>query len=408
MIVSEQKGAASLTVRLRINHGASFDTTGKSGLADLTAGMLLKGGGGLDAKSVAETVGQLGLSINVSVDWDATEIKLSGSADQMDSMFDLLARLVVSPSFDQKELEALKAQRTVAAAAEANEETEAVTRKAMDSLFGSHPYGRPTRGSAESLSRISRDDLLYYHRRFYLANDSVVVVSGDVRAEQVTQLARSKLGSWKKGETVNQTFRPPEPVSSRRIMVIDRPSSIARAVIAQNGVSRRDKDYLVVLVMMEVLKASAAKKVGGLAGATVETGVEGRYLAGPLWARVTSSPAVLGQSVDAVLTSMTELQTSLPALDQLESAKARIVAAFSNRLATADGTAESVLDIETYGLGRDYLMNFAPRVSSVTPGDVQRAAQTYLKPQATVIAAAGPADAYQEGLKKLGTATVVR
>jgi predicted Zn-dependent peptidase len=67
-----------------------------------------------------------------------------------------------------------------------------------------------------------------------------------------------------------------------------------------------------------------------------------------------------------------------------------------------------LLDIETYGLGRDYLMNFVPRISAITPSDIQRAAQAHLNLQSLAIVAAGPANVCEDGLKKLGTVSTVK
>jgi hypothetical protein len=188
--------------------------------------------------------------------------------------------------------------------------------------------------------------------------------------------------------------------------VLDRPSETAQAVVAQIGVSRRDQDYFPVLVMAELLRANLAK-ASSSSGARIETRLEARFLPGPLSWQISSSPATVAQSIDGLLSSMSALQAQLPALDQVESAKGRIVSAFADRLARADTTAEVILDIETFGLGKDYLMNYAARVSAVTASDVQRAAQTHLKPGAVAVVVLGPASAYEQGLKKLGAVTVV-
>jgi zinc protease len=407
LIVNEQKGVPSPTVKLRIASGAAFDLAGKGGLADLTAGMLLKGGGGFDAKSVVETVGQLGLSVNISVDWDSTNITLSGPPDSLESMFELIGRLVITPSFDQKEFDALKAQRTAAIAAEEGNQVEVSNWKAMETLFGSHPYARPARGTSQTVSQIVRADLLYFHKRFYLANNAALVVTGDVKAEEVTRLSRARLGSWKKGEKVPSTFRPPDPLVGRRVVVLDRPSETAQAVIAQIGVSRRDKDYFPVLVMAELLRANVTRGASSSPGVRVETRLEARFLPGPLSWQISSSPGAVSQSIDAVLSAMSALQTELPALDQVEAAKGRVVSSFAERLARADTTAEVILDIETYDLGKDYLMNFGPRVNAVTPREVQRVAMAHLKPGSVAVVVSGPASAYEQGLKKLGAVTVI-
>ncbi|HEV8485814.1 MAG TPA: pitrilysin family protein [Blastocatellia bacterium] len=408
LVLNEQPEPGGLTARLRIDSGAAFDRAGKGGLADMTAGMLLKGGGGMDAKAVSETVKGLGLSIKVSVDWDSTNITLNGPNDSLDSLFDLIGRLVISPTFDQKELAALKTERVAAIAAEANDDAATARRRAMEAIYGSHTYGHPVRGTAESISQISREDVVSYHARFYLANNAVLVVTGDVKAEEVTRLARTKLGSWKKGEKVPATFQPPAPLVSRRIVIIDRASQSAHAIVAQLGISRKDKDYIAVLVMTEVLRAAAARRAGAVPGTVVQAGLDARYLTGPLWVEVTSSPDAMGQSIETVLSTMADLKGALPALDQVESAKARLISSFSERLATVDGAGEVVLDMETYGLGRDYLMNFVPRVNAITPGDVQHAAQEHLNLQALAIAAAAPASACEDGMKRLGTVTIVK
>ena len=109
LITLEQPGTGSVSAHLRINSGSLFDLAGKGGLADLTAGMLLRGAGGLTARNMADSVEQLGLTVKVTAGWDSTDIVISGPADSLDSIFDLLGRLLITPSFDQKELDALKA-----------------------------------------------------------------------------------------------------------------------------------------------------------------------------------------------------------------------------------------------------------------------------------------------------------
>ena len=149
-------------------------------------------------------------------------------------------------------------------------------------------------------------------------------------------------------------------------------------------------------------------RAGAAPGTVVKVGLDARYLTGPLLVDVTSPPAAIGQAVETVLTTMEELKRALPPLDQVEAAKARLVSSFSGRLGTVEGAGDVVLDIETYGLGRDYLMNFVPRVNAITPGDIQHAAQAHLNTQAVAIAVAGPASVCEESMKKQGSVTVVK
>ena len=409
LITLEQQGTGSVSAHLRINSGGLFDLAGKAGLADLTAGMLLKGCGGLSAKNVADTVEQVGLTVSVTTGWDSTDIVISGPADTLETIFDLLGKLVISPSFDQKEVDSLKAARSAALSKEAQDDSVAVRRKALEAVFGSHPFGRPAQGTAESIELISRQDLTYFHTRFYIANNSELAVTGDATAEQVTRLARSKLGAWKKGEKVPPTFKSVEPHTARRVFILDRVDEhSARAAIAQIGLSRRAEDYFAAVLMADVLGQQTSKITAVHEGTRVETDLEARLLAGPLMVSINAAPGDMIGDLNVVLDTMAAMQTSPPATDRLEAAKARLIASMADRLKTTAGAARVVLDIETFGLGRDYVINFADRVNAITPADVQRAAQSHLKPSSVAIVVAGPASRFETPMKKIGVVAVVK
>lgn len=407
MITLEQPGTGSVSAHLRVNSGSLFDLAGKGGLGDITAGMLLRGAGGLTAKSMADTVDQLGLTVKVTAGWDSTDVVVNGPADSLEGIFDLLGKLVISPTFDQKELDALKASQSAALAAEEHDDSTVVRRKALEILFGAYPFGRPARGTPETLKQITRQDVLYFHNRFYLANNAEMLVSGDAAADQVTRLARSKLGAWKKGEKVLPTFKAPELPAARRIVILDRSEERpARAAFAQIGVSRRADDYLATQVMADVLSRQISNLTAVHSATRIETDLETRLVAGPLIVNVTASPVDLSGASDVITDTMTRMIANLPSAESVDAAKSKLIAAMAERLKTADGTVEMILDIEMYGLGRDYLISFADRVNAISPVDVQRAAQAHLKPQSLVIVIAGPASRLESHFKKLGNITV--
>jgi zinc protease len=409
LITIEQQNTGTVSTHLRINSGALFDLAGKGGLADLTAGMLLKGGGGLNAKSVANAVEQSGLTMNVTVGWDSTDVFVNGPADSLETIFDLLGKLLITPSFDQKELEALKSDRVAASSKEARDDSVAVRRKALEAVFGPYPFGRPARGNPESIGQISRQDLIYFHSRFYVANNSELIVTGDAAADQVTRLARSKLGAWKKAERVAATFRSTEAPVARRVFILDRrEDQPARAAIAQIGLSRRAEDYLAAVVMVDVLGQQVSAVASVHSGTSVQSDLEAHLLAGPLVVGIKSDPADLTGDLEVVLDTMSRMQKSQPTVEQVESAKSRLIAAMAERLKTPEGAAGIILDIETYGLGRDYVIHFAERVNAITSADVLGAAQTYLKPQSVTVVVAGPANRFESSLKKIGSVGIVK
>lgn len=142
--------------------------------------------------------------------------------------------------------------------------------------------------------------------------------------------------------------------------------------------------------------------------ATVEAGYDARFIPGPLIVDLKSPASEMAALLESTLAAMEALKTAQPSFEQVEAAKARVIASFAERLRTTEGTSEIILDIDMYGLGRDYLINFGDRLGAVTPIDVRRAAQAYLQPQSTAVVVAGPASRLEGELKKLGTVTVQR
>ena len=405
----EQQNTGSVAAHLRINTGGLFDLAGKGGLADLTAGMLLKGSGGLNAKAISDTIEQYGLTVKISTGWDSTDIVMSGPPDSLETMFDLLGRLLISPSFDQKEVDPLKAARINELNQEVQDDSVVLRRKAQELVFGSHPFGRPARGTAESIGQVTRPDLLYFHNRYYIANNSELAVSGDVTAEQVTRLARTKLGAWKKGDKIPPTFKSREAQAGRRVFLLDRSDEQpARAAIAQIGLSRRAEDYFAALIMADVLRQQVSKVTEVHTGTTVEVDLETRLLAGPLVVNIKAAPGDLLGDLEVLLETMTSMQTSPPTSERIEAAKGRLIAKMAERLKTTAGAAEVILDIATFGLGKDYVVTYADRVNAITPSDVQRAAQTYFKPKSVVIVIAGSASRFETPLKKIGAIAVLK
>jgi zinc protease len=404
IIILEQPGSGRVSTHLRIGSGAMYDLAGKGGLANVTSKMLLRGSSGLAPAGLANLTEETGLSVEITTGWDSTDLKVSGPASELETILDLIGRLVISPTFDQKELDSFKSSLISELKEASPRDKETVRQAAIQSIYGSHPYGRPLQGTAESLTAKTRPDLTYYHNRFYLANVSQLVIAGDATLDQVTKLARSKLGPWKKGDRVPATFRPPEPVGSRRLLLINRSDTeMGTAAIAQIGYSRRAADYYAAAVLTELLRETAKAP-----GATVEIEANPRVLAGPLVINVSSPQDRIAAVVEAILDEVGRIQGGSIPPEKVEAAKARLVSQMAERLHDKDETAEVILEIELYELGRDYLLNFATRVNAVTTADLQKAAQAYLKPQSVAIAVAATEEKVKESLKKLGPVSVMK
>ncbi|HEY6332426.1 MAG TPA: pitrilysin family protein [Blastocatellia bacterium] len=405
LIVIPQEGTGKVKIHLRLNAGSLFDLAGKGGLADITARALLRGAAGYSSKDISNVIEQLGLTVTSRASWDSTDLTISGPTGSFETVVDLLGRVIVNPTFVLSEVDLVKSQRLNEMISDPRNNQDPSSQKALQTLFGSFPYGRPDDGTAYTISRITRDDVVYYHDRFYLANNAELAIQGDVNMADVTRITRAKLGFWKKGEIVPATFRPPTPPDSRQIFVLDsNDSGSASAAVAEIGISRTANDYFPMLIATELLPDLVQKN----SDTSLEAQLGARALAGPLLVKIKTptdkAAAVIGQIIDA----MNRIQQAQVSSDQLQHAKEQLISSYSQKAASEDGLIECLLDIETYGLGRDYLMNYGDRIRAVDSSQVAQAAQSHMNLQTLVIVVSGPASKIEPEMRKLGNVSVVK
>jgi zinc protease len=90
-------------------------------------------------------------------------------------------------------------------------------------LYQNHPYGRPVIGWAHEMAKLSRQDAQAFYRRFYAPNNAILILAGDVTAEEVRTLAQATYGRNKANRELTQRMRPQEPpqTAARRVTLED-------------------------------------------------------------------------------------------------------------------------------------------------------------------------------------------
>ena len=89
-------------------------------------------------------------------------------------------------------------------------------------VYGFHPYGRPQAGTEESLTRISRADLVAFHEAYFAPNASILAIVGDLTADEAFDGATRVFGDWARREIPDLELPEPPP-PTRRVVVIDKP-----------------------------------------------------------------------------------------------------------------------------------------------------------------------------------------
>ncbi len=214
--------------------GSTCDPSNKSGLSSLTANMLDEGSGGRSAIEFADALDTLGASFRASASLESTRVSLSTLSRSFESALELYADAILRPNFDDKEwqrVHSLHQQRLIQAQ---DQPRSVASRVAMRAFFGDeHPYSRPTAGTPKTVDGLSLDDIKTCFRQTYRPKNAVLLVAGDLNAEQLKYQLEKNFGSWTASPGVKSLTPPrcPAPANRKlRVVIVDRPDAVQTVV----------------------------------------------------------------------------------------------------------------------------------------------------------------------------------
>jgi len=186
-----------VTILVVIDAGSTNDPEGREGVAALTAGTLLEGSERFDGAELAEKFEQLGTSVESGADWDGAFIKITVLSDQLEEATKLLGEAISSPVFPEREVERAKAERLAEILQLETEPRGLADEKFSEFLYTPESrYSKPDEGNTESVSALSRKDVLEFYKSRYRAGSTTVIIAGDVSTDEARALIARALDTW--------------------------------------------------------------------------------------------------------------------------------------------------------------------------------------------------------------------
>ena len=155
--------------------------------------------------AIADLVESSGGVLGVGAGNELSYVNAGVIKDKIDTVMGLAAELVQQPSFDQGELDRQK-QQALSAMQVSYEDPDFVAGVVYDRLiYGFHPYGRPPGGTLDSVAKISRADLVEFHKTWFAPNNALLAIVGDLTADEMFAAATKAFGGWARHDVPAQT-----------------------------------------------------------------------------------------------------------------------------------------------------------------------------------------------------------
>jgi zinc protease len=235
LILIERHSMPLVNVTLAVDAGYAADSVEKAGAASLALDLLDDGTTTRDTFRIAEELDALGGRISTSSSLDLSFVRLQALPRSLQPSLALFADVILNPSFPNDMVELAKRRRLAQIAQEKASPVPSVLRVVPPLLFGAgHAYGNPLTGSGyeKTVSVLTRDDLVTWHRAWFHPNHATLIVTGDTTLAALLPELERAFSTWKPGQAPAKQVQPIPSTSGRRVFLIDRPGAPQSVIVA--------------------------------------------------------------------------------------------------------------------------------------------------------------------------------
>jgi zinc protease len=392
LLVAERPSIPIVTVQIMVKAGSVQEPTDKAGVAKVTAVLLPLGTVNRTAPEISEAIEFVGGSLDADASEDYSTLFLTVLKKDLAVGMELLADVLLRPAFRDADI-ARKIRELKGHIRQKQEDPGTVAREAfMAAVFGGHPYGRPMEGSEATLDRITREDLLEFHRRYYRPNNSIMTVAGDVTLEEFRRHLDRYFAGWEPMVIPRPDPGPATPHPARQAVKIERGVTQANIVWGHLGIARTNPDFYAVSVMNQVLGGGgltarlmrAIREERGWAY-DVQSYFSARTRPGPFVVALQTKNETATAAVEEVMRQIQRIRVDGVTPEELEEAKGYLTGSFPLRIDTNRDLVSLLAAVEFYGLGMDYAEQYPALIRAVTRDDILRVARTYLHPDQGIL-----------------------
>ena len=416
LLVSEKHDLPLISFSITFLGGADqFEPAGKQSVASLTAALLSEGTKTRDAEALSNALQLLGTSVNASVSGESGSVSFRSTTAKFPATLDILADMLVNPTFPEGGLERLRGQRLVQLTQARAQPAAIASRVFPRVVYGSaHPYGRVV--TEESLKAVTRADLVAFHKAYYQPGRALVTVVGDTTAASLKPVIEKALTAWTKGgEKPSFTFPPVAEPKATTIFLVDKPGAAQSTfAIGRPGPPRNTPDYYAIQVMNTMLggmfqsrlNANIREEKGYSYGVSSNFG----YGKGPGPFR-TGGDIVTEKSDAALVEFMKELRGILGARpitdEELSVAKDALIQRLPGTFASVSSINSALTGLWVQNLPDDYYQQYTKRIAAITKDDVLRVAKQYVTVDKLDIVIVGDRKVIEGPLKAANIAPIV-
>jgi len=375
----------------------------KAGISSL-AGSLLKSGTTTRNKSeIDEEIDFVGGRISTT----ATGIYATSLKKHSTVILSIMSDILLHPTYPEEELQKEKTLTISGLAADETNPSSISYQVSNIINYGeNHPYGEYE--TKESISNITREDLVNYYETFFRPNVGYLIIVGDITEEEARVNAEKYFGKWQFQEVPKYTYDLPQPPATNRVIVVpmdDAVQSIINITYPINIKPGGENNVAATLMnkilgghgfssrLMQNIREDKGYTYAAYSSLTKD------QLIGEFSASASVRNEVTDSAVVQFLSEMEYMTSNLTPDSTLQLMKNNSLGKIALSLEDPETVAEFALNIEKYNLPTNFYDTYLTQLEGLTKEDILQAAKKYILPMNSNIIVTGNVDEIADKLK---------
>lgn len=414
--VVEHKELPVVHFGLMFKSGSETDPARFPGLADLVAKMLKEGTTERSGVELAEAVALLGADLWTSTDDENSYVTMRALSDKFAPALAILGEVVMQPAFDPKEVVKLLRREKDRLTLSLSQPRYLASREVARRVYGpKHPYAM-TDTTLDALKRMKRTHFFQWRSKYFVPNNAVLVVVGDVSPDAVKSEVEKIFTKWKK-RTVKPVRYPELPKrESREIVLLDVPEAEQSIISIVNPALkgyRKNEDFIPFTVANQVLGGSAASRLfmdlrekRSLTYGAYSWLSDGEDVdVFTAYAQVRNE--VTGAALDAFFEHLERITKEPPSEEEIDNAHRFLSDSFPLKIDTPRRILSLIMEQRALELEDDYWDSYRSAIREVSKDEAFEAATEYIHPDRALVVVVGRAADVAGQLTKWGPVTVI-
>jgi len=403
-------------ITARIRTGAIYEPQEKAGLASLT-GFVMRSGGtvSMPADKMNEELEFMAASVETGIDRESGSANLSTLKKDIDKSLKIFADVLMNPAFPEDKIRMRKDEVIESIRRENDNPSQIAQREFRKIMYDSkHPYSRKVEGTLESIEKITREDMVAFHKKYFRPNNIILGISGDFNKDDIIKKLNTVFAGWKKEEIQFPEVPKVDRRFEKAVFYAYKDINQANVIMGHLGIHRKSPDYFPVMIMNFILGGGSftARIPGrirsdeGLAYSAFSAFQTARDI-GIFFVSCQTKLESTNRAISIALEELEKIRKTPIDKDELVLAKETFMNQFIFRFTTSASIVGQKVDIEYEDLPLNYLETYIANVQAVTQEDVQKVARKYLHPDEVKILVVGDKEKFDKPLDSFGKVNVI-